>query len=58
VFAIAFDLTIAETERLHPRSAQAAYVEIGKVLAQFGYEWKQGSVYIGRDENLAPLPKR
>jgi virulence-associated protein VapD len=55
MFAIAFDLTVAEVERLHPRSVPAAYLEIGRVLSDYGFEWKQGSVYIGRDEDLANL---
>jgi virulence-associated protein VapD len=55
MLAIAFDLTVAELERLHPRSIAAAYAEIGRVMARYGYEWRQGSVYIGTDENLATL---
>ncbi len=53
MLAIAFDLTVSEVERLHPRSVSAAYAEIGRVLARHGYEWKQGSVYVGGDNNLA-----
>jgi virulence-associated protein VapD len=55
LFAIAFDLVVAEVERLHPRSVPAAYAEIGRVLLIYGFEWKQGSVYIGKDEDLANL---
>jgi len=55
MLAIAFDLTVAEVERLHPRSIPAAYADIGRVMARHGYEWRQGSVYIGGDENLATL---
>lgn len=55
MLAIAFDLTVAEAERLHPRSVSAAYAEIARVMAHFGYEWKQGSVYIGGDNDLATL---
>jgi virulence-associated protein VapD len=36
VLAIAFDLTVAEVERLHTRSVPAAYAEIGKVLSGHG----------------------
>jgi virulence-associated protein VapD len=55
MFAIAFDLTVSEIERLHPRSVPAGYTEIGRALARFGFEWKQGSVYIGKDEDLGNL---
>jgi len=55
MLAIAFDLTVAEVERLHPRSVPAAYAEVGKILSHHGYEWKQGSVYVGSNDNLATL---
>jgi virulence-associated protein VapD len=55
MLAIAFDLTVAEVERLHPYSVPAAYAEIGRTLAQFGYQWTQGSVYVGGDDDLADL---
>ena len=55
MLAIAFDLTVAEVERRHPRGVAAAYSEIGRALAEYGYEWKQGSVYVGGDDDLATL---
>ncbi len=55
MLAIAFDLTVADVERLHPRSIPAAYSEIGKVLSRHGYEWRQGSVYVGGSEDYAKL---
>jgi virulence-associated protein VapD len=55
VFAIAFDLTVAEVLRNHPRNVPAAYDEIGRVLSKFDFEWKQGSVYISENEDLANL---
>jgi virulence-associated protein VapD len=55
VFAIAFDLTVAEAERLHPRSARAAYVDIGRTLTTYGSFWKQGRVYTCDIEDLANL---
>jgi virulence-associated protein VapD len=55
MLAIAFDLTVAEVERLHQRSVPAAYAEIGRVLSRHGYEWKQGSVYVGSNDDLAAL---
>jgi virulence-associated protein VapD len=38
MLAIAFDLTVSEVERLHPRSIPAAYADIGRVMARYGYE--------------------
>lgn len=55
MLAMAFDLVVAEVERLHPRSVPAAYAEIGRVLGKHGYQWAQGSVYIGGDDDLAKL---
>jgi virulence-associated protein VapD len=55
MLAISFDLTVSEVERLHPRSIPAAYGEIGRTLARYGYERIQGSVYLGQDEDLANL---
>ena len=55
MLAIAFDLTVSEVERLHPRSVSAAYADIKRVLVKYGYEWTQGSVYLGGDDDLAKL---
>ena len=55
MFAIAFDLTVAEVERRHPRSVPVAYDEIGRVLSRFNFEWRQGSVYTSNNEDLANL---
>ena len=52
MFAIAFDLTVAEVLRRYPRSVPAAYDEIGSVLARHGFEWAQGSVYLTKDDDL------
>ena len=55
MFAIAFDLVIAETRLHHPLSVAAAYQDIGRVLGTHGFARVQGSVYICPDENLANL---
>jgi virulence-associated protein VapD len=34
VFAIAFDLTVKETARHHPKGVSAAYADIGATLAE------------------------
>ena len=55
MLAIAFDLVVAEVQRLHPRSVPAAYAELGRVLSRHGYQWIQGSVYMGGNNDLATL---
>lgn len=56
MFAIAFDLTVAETIRTHPSgSAPPAYAEIRSLLAEHGFSWIQGSVYVCASEDLANL---
>ena len=52
MYALAFDLVVAEAERHHPVGATRAYHDIRDVLTgQFGFDWTQGSLYIlrGRD---------
>ena len=36
MFAIAFDLTVKETAKHHPKGVPAAYAEIGAALAAYG----------------------
>jgi virulence-associated protein VapD len=55
MFAIAFDMTVAEMARLHPRSVQAGYVDIARVLGLYGLTWRQGSLSVADDEDLAKL---
>ena len=55
MLAIAFDMTVAELERLHPRSIRAAYADIGHIMSKHGYAWVQGSVYMGADDDLGTL---
>jgi virulence-associated protein VapD len=57
MFAIAFDMTVAEMEKLHPRSVRAGYDDIGRILASYDFEWIQGSVYHCKKEDLANLNK-
>jgi virulence-associated protein VapD len=44
MFAIAFDLTVAEVAERHPRGVTQAYNDIGNTLAAYGFDRKQGSV--------------
>lgn len=55
MFAIAFDLTVDETRRHHPKGVAQAYVDIGLTLQRFGFERVQGSVYVCEREDLANL---
>ncbi len=55
MYAIAFDLVVADTEQHHPRGVSQAYSEIGATLAEFGFRRVQGSLYVSDDENMANL---
>ena len=55
MFAIAFDLVVAETQAHHPKGASQAYSDIRTTLAGHGFDWVQGSLYISKDEDLARL---
>lgn len=55
MFAVAFDLVVADTAAAHPKGVSQAYADIGATLAGFGFERVQGSLYVTRDENLANL---
>jgi virulence-associated protein VapD len=48
MFAIAFDLTVADTAANHPKS-------VSQALAGFGFERVQGSLYVTQQDNLANL---
>jgi virulence-associated protein VapD len=37
MFAIAFDLVVAEVLKSHPKSVAQAYADIGQVLGRFGF---------------------
>jgi virulence-associated protein VapD len=56
VYALAFDLVVAEAEQHHPVGATRAYYDIRDLLTgQFGFEWTQGSLYILRNEDMSIL---
>jgi virulence-associated protein VapD len=55
MFAIAFDLVVAETAANHPKGVAQAYSDIGSTLAGFGFNRVQGSLYTTNSENLANL---
>jgi virulence-associated protein VapD len=55
MFAIAFDLVVAEAAEHHPRGVSAAYSEIGDILRGFDFERIQGSVYVTEKDDMANL---
>ena len=52
MFAIAFDLTVADTGNHHPKGVTQAYADIGAVLDRFSFRPVQGSVYVCDGEDL------
>jgi virulence-associated protein VapD len=55
MFAIAFDLVVADTEKHHPKGVSQAYSDIAIALESFGFRRIQGSVYVTDSENMANL---
>ena len=55
MFAIAFDLVVADTAQHHPKGVAQAYADIGSTLAGFGFNRVQGSLYTTPSEDLANL---
>ena len=55
MFAIAFDLVVADAEQHHPKGVAQAYADIKNTLAGFGFTWVQGSLYGNATEDLAKL---
>jgi virulence-associated protein VapD len=55
MFAIAFDLIVAETATRHPRGVSQAYADIGATLAKFAFNRVQGSLYLTDKDDLANL---
>ena len=55
MFAIAFDLVVADTEAHHPKGISQAYADIRVLLELYGFRNIQGSLYKTDNENLANL---
>jgi virulence-associated protein VapD len=53
MFAIAFDLVVADTERHHPKGISQAYTDIADALQRFGFRRVQGSVYVTDSDDMA-----
>lgn len=58
MYAIAFDLVVAEAVKHHPsHNPSAAYKDIKDKLTTFGFEGVQGSVYVLHNEDMSVLFK-
>ncbi len=55
MFAIAFDLVVADTAKNHPKGVSQAYADIGVTLGGYGFSRVQGSLYTNNSEDLANL---
>ena len=42
-------------KRAHPKGVTQAYADIRGLLANYDFEWRQGSVYTSNNEDLANL---
>ncbi|OGS92975.1 MAG: virulence factor [Gallionellales bacterium RBG_16_56_9] len=55
MYAVAFDLVVADTEQHHPKGVAQAYSDIGAILNEHGFRRVQGSLYLTDDEDMANL---
>jgi virulence-associated protein VapD len=55
MFAIAFDLVVADTAVHHPKGVSQAYSDIGAVLNGFSFDRVQGGLYLTNKDDLANL---
>lgn len=55
MYAVAFDLIVADAEQHHPRGVSQAYAEIGAILGEHGFDRVQGSLYVTKNEDMAQL---
>lgn len=55
MYAVSFDLTVAEAEKHHPKGISQAYTEIGAILGEHGFRRVQGSLYVADNEDMANL---
>lgn len=55
MFAIGFDLIVADTAANHPKSVSQAYTDIYNTLKGYGFDRVQGSIYLTENDDLANL---
>jgi len=55
MYALSFDMNIAELEEHYGSPYQGAYYEIKRTLVKEGFYWIQGSTYMTNADNLINL---
>lgn len=55
MYAVAFDLVVADTEQHHPKGVSQAYADIASILNEYGFRRVQGSLYVTDNEDMAKL---
>jgi virulence-associated protein VapD len=55
MYAIAFDLVVADTQDNHPKGVSQAYSDIAMMLSQHGFRRVQGSLYVTDEEDMGTL---
>ena len=55
MYAVAFDLVVADRERHHPKGVSQAYADIASILNEYGFRRVQGSLYVTDNEDMAKL---
>jgi virulence-associated protein VapD len=55
MYAIAFDMVIANLKENYGEPYHNAYAEIKKVLGKHGFHWVQGSTYASQTDNLLAI---
>ena len=55
MYALSFDMNIADLKEHYGEIYNNAYYEVRKVLIRDGFEWIQGSTYLTRSDNLTNL---
>ncbi len=55
MYAIAFDMVIADLEKHYGQPYHNAYFEIGKELRKYGFYNAQGSVYMTQSSDMSNL---
>ena len=55
MYAVAFDLVVADTEQHHPKGVSQPYSDIGATLSDHGFRRVQGSLYVTDDDDMAKL---
>lgn len=55
MYALSFDMNIADLQENYGEIYNNAYYEVRKLLIHDGFEWIQGSTYLTRSDNLTNL---